>query len=650
MAETTLTSAELLALARRQNSLVPLVMVTLPKPEDAVAAAQRALAEIRPEVARRTTGTLVYPDAKEPCKAGAFADDIGASKSSEFDPNHCLISGGPWVRPVLERAIDCSRAGEDLVWGSLITKAQTQLRALAMAPPAKDAGWQLKLDYFEAVMELCDVVLQGTNLPPGSIPSFLAWAVGIQTPTEEVSADFSKNNLLARGSDVAQYQSINLLNTIIRSTPADQNRYGSRPFWLRGSLTGWNYSTPGFNWDTTPIFAPPRVVPSYYASGGFGWAPWISANSRYQKITQGEVLPFAQGFFGCNAGQSYQLSSMAYSKQNWGQDWVGATCVGSGCGLHRFVLPSQVLEKLVAGSTTDDGKAEQALRRAMTMSPHDILKLIFQETGTSNRRVAAWSFDRIYKLTWYGMPEPARTIDDVRAVETVGGHYYVMAAADWARFVGSLNTGALMQKAAIEYLTRAKKVVEQLALRGLPVDLKPTDIEAMIAAVQATKAAERMAIIGAMSSVFQIMGGVAGAIMQLVSTVVLGGFLEFLNSSVPPSGREDFALLLQPFALRSPSKDTPVCSFNPEADGGAQGLVTQFMPRFAGGGGNLFDIATGQNPPPPAPVALADAAAAQDQAILTLLGRETKQRKAIYIGAAVGVAAIGGAVLWKYLR
>jgi hypothetical protein len=152
-----------------------------------------------------------------------------------------------------------------------------------------------------------------------------------------------------------------------------------------------------------------------------------------------------------------------------------------------------------------------------------------------------------------------------------------------------------------------------------------------------------------MASVFQIMGGIAGTIMQVVTTIVLGGFLEFLNSSKPPSGQADFSLLMQPFALRSPPKDS-ACSFNPQAEGGVENLVSQFTSRSLGGSGLLLDIAQGRNPPPPAPPALAAVTAAQEQALDELLVEETKQRKLIYWSAGIGLAAVGGAVLWKYLR
>ena len=641
-----------------------MMVVVVKTPTEVVREARAALNEMRPEIARRITGRLVFPDGKESCRAGAFADDIGAGKTSEFDPNHCLISGGPWIRPVLERDIPCTNAGEDLVWGSLIQKAQLHLRALAQFAPAKEDGWQLKLDYFTVVMELCDVVLQGTNLPPGSIPSFLAWAVGILTPEEfswrkwiepmpsidypgEWSNVFASNNRLAPAEDVNRFPSVVFLNAMAR-TSFSATQFGDRPFWLRGSSTVYGAAKPGFNWDTTPVFAPPMIVPSYYASSGFGWASWISVNSRFQKIVQGEVAPFAQGFFGCNVGQSYPLKGIAYSKQNWGQDWVNSTCVGSACGMHRFVLPSQVLEKIVPGSTTDRGKAEQALRRAMTMPPNDVLKLIFQETGTSTRRVAAWSFDRIYKLTWYGMPEPARTIDDVRDVQSVGGHFYVMRAQDWAKFIGELDVPALVSKAALEYLTRAKKVVEQLAARGLPVDLKPADIQAMISSVEQVKAGERMAIIGALGSVFQIMGGIVGTIMQLVATAVLGGFLEFLNSSKPPSGQADFSLLLQPFAMRSPGKQT-TCSFDPSAEGGAQRITTAFIPTGFGGTGQLFDLSQGRNPPPPAPNGLRNLTAAEENALENLLV-EGRDKKRLFWAAGIGAVILGGAALYRYLK
>ena len=622
------------------------VLVTIKTPEQTLTEARVALNEMRPEIARRTTGVLIYPDGKEPCKAGAFADDIGAAKTSEFDPNHCLISGGPWVRPVLERNITCQNAGEDLVWGSLIQKAQTHLKALATRPPELTAGWELKLDYVNVVLELCDIVLQGTNLPPYAVQTWLSWAVGV----DRGDASESKASRLAPAADTQGYPSIAFLDKVI-SRPNDSfvAQFGQRPFWLRGR-GGFGPQTPGFNWDTTPIFAPPVLKPTYFAADGFGWAPWISANSRFQKIVQGEVTPYAQGFFGANAGQSHMLSNIAYSKQNWGRDWVFSTCIGSDCGMHRFVLPAKVCERLVAGSTTDRGKAEQALRKAMTMPPHDLMRMIFQETAliTPDALLKAWSFDRIYKVTWYGMPEPARTIDEVREVRTLSAQFYVMRAQDWAKWCGNMNTAAVLQAAALEYLTKAKKVVETLAARGLPVDLKPTDIQAMISSVEATKAGERMAVVAGLSSVFQIMGGIAGAIMQLVATAVLGGFLEFLNSSKPPSGQADFGLLLQPFALRSPGKQT-ICSFDPTAEGGAQGIVSNFIPMGYGGTGQLFDLSQGRNPPPPAPEALRELSASDAQALEDLVVAARSNRRLMW-GLGIAGVLLGGALVFRNLK
>src|SRR5690606_16250852 len=107
--------------------------------------------------------TFIYPDGKTPCPGGPNGDNIGAAKAHELDPAHCLMNGGPWVRPLLERDIKCEDAGTDLVWGDLIERSQTLLRRLAVAKPANDATWQTKFDYFEAVMTLSNIVLQGMN-------------------------------------------------------------------------------------------------------------------------------------------------------------------------------------------------------------------------------------------------------------------------------------------------------------------------------------------------------------------------------------------------------------------------------------------------------------------------------------------------------
>lgn len=616
---------------------------TRPTPDSVLATAKAMLLAMRPTVIARTTGTLVYPDAKTPCPAGAYADDIGAGKTTELDPNNCLMSGGPWIRPIQIRNIDCANAGTDLVWGDLIPKAQQQLLLLSYYPPAQGAAASMKLEYVETVLELCDVVLQGMNLTPYEISSWGTWAIGLSDVT--TSADTARNNRLAPSGDAGGFDGLRVFDQIRRSGDSQaslftRQGFGGRPWW---TVPGGYCPGPGKNWDTLPIFAPPIVEPTFFAKNGFGWAPWISANSRYAKICAGEVGPYAPGFFGTNCGQSYEISDVAMSKQNWGQDWV---CPGS--TVYRYALPAHVLDSLKAGAANDRGKANDALRAAMAMDPHDLMKLVFEQTNTMAPAdvTKGWSFDRAYKISQYSMPEPARTIDDIRDVRVCGAQLYVLRARDWASWVAGLNVPAVLGEAVIRYLKGVKSVLGKLAERGIASDIKPSDIEAMIESAQQAASAERMAIIGGAASVFQIMGGLIGTIMQLVATAVLGGFLEYLNSSVPPSSRQDYDLLIQPFCLRSPPDNT-TCSFNPESEGGVERLRAGFTPRELGGGGALWNIAQGR-PPPPAPSALMDSVHARENGLLDLLGGA--RSRGLLIGAAIGLAAVGGALLWRRLR
>jgi hypothetical protein len=639
-----------LAIRAMQQGAVPTAVVaqalraTRPTPDSVLAAAKTMLLSMRPTVIERTTGTLVYPDGKTPCPAGQWADDIGAGKTTELDPNNCLMSGGPWVCPIVVRNIDCANAGRDLVWGDLIPKAQQQLLLLSYYPPSQSASASMKLEYVETVMELCDVVLQGMNLTPYEISSWGTWAIGLSDVM--TSADRARQERLAPSGDAGGFAGLRIFDQIRRSGDSntslfERQGFGGRPWWHRGPLAAWD--APGNNWDTLPIFAPPVVEPTFFAKDGFGWAPWISANSRYAKICSGEVAPYAQGFFGTNCGQSYAISTVAMSKENWGQRWAGP-----GYTVYRYALPARVLDSLKAGALGDRGKAGDALRAAMILDPHELMRLVFEQTTNMapSDVTKGWSFDRVYKVSKESLPEPARTIDDIREVRVCGAQLYVLRARDWASWVAGLNVASILGEAAIRYLKSVRTVIGKLAVRGIASDIKPSDIEAMIASAEQAASAERMAIIGGAASVFQIMGGLVGTIMQLVATAILGGFLEYLNSSVPPSSRQDYDLLLQPFCLRSPPGNT-ACSFNPEAEGGAERLRAGFTPRELGGGGALWNIAQGRSPPP-APGALTDSVQARENGLLDLLGG--KKSRGLLIGAAIGLAAVGGALLWRRLR
>ena len=595
----TATSAEATrrAAAARQSFVTP----TRATPTQVVAAARATLREIKGILPERLTGTVVYPDGKAPCPAGPYGDDIGAGKTHELDPNHCLTSGGPWVAPLLERPIDCSNPSEELLWLDLIARVQPHLRALAALPPRITAMAEEKVDYVQTVMELGQILALGCNVSQ----RFL----GVAASDEETRPEWTQ--IVERG--LPQYE---------QSPPQDDDRYLS-------------------------MATLPMVGPSFFVSGGsMGWSYWGSDHGIFQSLVKGEIEAFQGGWFAPNSGFTKPLFKIAR------RDFTGRLMYREPY-TRRLPLPGVLLEMLEPGARRDRGAAERALRQALRMAPKARLLAIARSTNSlpPMSTASGWSFDRIYKLLYHGLPEPARTIDTVRACRVYGINFYVQQAYRWATALGRLDVSAVLVDSALAYLQKAKTIVEALDARGLPIALRPSDIQALIGQIQNTQREEAAGMLAVGAGVLSLMGPF-GAIAAAVATVVLGGFMEFLRSSVPPSSQADFALILQPYALRSTPKDSP-CSFNPESEGGVGRIFTEFLSRSAGGSGRLWDVTRGIAPPD-APDALRTLSQEEmDRLLAGLLGGGVGGSGAApaWLPWALGAGAIvGGALVVKKLR
>lgn len=602
-----------------------------------------AIRSMRPKIAARVAGEVVYPDGKDPCPGGPNGDDIGAAKAHELDPAHCLLGGGPWVRPVLERNVACEHAGTDLVWADLIGQSQSLLRRLAASPPRITDTWEVKFSYFESVMILCNVVYQGMNIAPLWFEtskylsgSYARWPGEVNPrPTRwrfapRGTAAFAASSGIA---DEKQAAADAARRSFMEDHLADKDR--------------WRFAFQ-YVWPDLPVNVIPRVMPTFYAQEGMGWAPWVVEESRYSKVMRGEIGAFAPGFFGANAGQGYSPYVCGWNDGT--HSCNSFTGVGEGLAFsraHRFALPDVAWKRISADPT-------QALIQAFSATdPRETMRSFFEltaspasssgrpvvhATGASDPRGRLFqgrSFDRIFRLMFRSTPEPARTIDTVSTVWVPGGDFYVLRAQEWASYVGGLDVARTMNQAAISYLGKASSVVATLNSKGIRPDISVTEIETLISQLRSVESQARSATIGAVGSAAAAIpvGGQVLGVVAAIATIVTGGYLDFVSSTFSPVMSEGFQLLLQPLTLRSPSSDY-ACTFNTGAAGGAQRILFQFQPRLLGGGGKLWDLSQGRNPPPDFPPGSAPSCP-------TGGCDSAGKSKAPLVAAGVGVLALG---------
>lgn len=134
-------------------------------PAAALLEMERALADIRPEVGRRTQGVFVRMDGKGNCNAGPFGVDWGYSKTHPADPINCIRNRDRVLPPVNRVNVPCDSL-EDLFWPDIFARCQDALRSAIAGKPGTDEHWAIQANWTRRVMELVSIAYEATNIQP----------------------------------------------------------------------------------------------------------------------------------------------------------------------------------------------------------------------------------------------------------------------------------------------------------------------------------------------------------------------------------------------------------------------------------------------------------------------------------------------------
>lgn len=113
----------------------------------------------------RSRGKLVYPDNRKPCACGPNQDDAEVGKTWFGDANRCLKLEAPLVAPVISSLTPCDNLGS-LWWPDVYAQARGVIRELLAAPPTPSTPADTTVQWIDAVLTLCSVMVSATNVSP----------------------------------------------------------------------------------------------------------------------------------------------------------------------------------------------------------------------------------------------------------------------------------------------------------------------------------------------------------------------------------------------------------------------------------------------------------------------------------------------------
>ena len=588
-----------------------------------------AAKELERELRALAPGQVVYSDGKTPCPAGPWADDCLVAKDHPADPNHCLLSGGPWVKPLLELPTGCETPGMQLVPLAIGARAQDMLRELLMDRPGATHTLDEKRSWFWTVMRLGSIVGLSTNLSPfwfGQVPNHELY------PSPEALA-------VAEGDR---------WDTANRAAYEFRWVYGSTraPEWAPPAEQDWMGIQNGVEpMDRRAVVRPIVTTPYFGAMTSLGWNHGATpAGSLYEQMLKVQSLAYFGGGYGCNAGQAVirgagggtEISNPSEIKQRSGM------LPGYG-----FAFPSAMVAAADPAAFNDKDRAKTQCQRLAGLSPDQQLALIFEATNDAEAHFVHgwyWADINIVGRYWTGFPTPIGAFREQRWERCWAptAAFFLERAEAFARWWASLPLPQVVQRAVVAYIGDLEGKLVQLTARGIPTAITPSQLRELRDAVAAQSLNEGTSITAAGVAIAGALNGIVGTVLSVVN-VLLAGIFSLWQSLNNPANSSEFALVPQPLVMRTPRLDT-VCSFSPERAGGIGSLHLDFTDVTRWGAAPLRELAEGRD----APEALRNAANNPCAWLSVVAGLQPKRTNwGPY--AAAGIVAVGAAVLWRWL-
>ncbi len=546
-------------------------------------------AQLRAEVlARVNGGVLVRLDGKRPCTAGKWGNNYGATRETQLDPGWCSRSRDRNLPPILRLPVRCEDL-DTLFWPDIYARCQAALSRAVANKPAPTERWEARASWTRHVMELASIALESTNIQP--IFLFPAkWA--------------TEHPYKAQGGD--------------------------------GFLVDWGLPTSGFTSD-----------------GRHPDERW-TANEQTLRRMGGCIPADVHAFFDAWSARTSLTLSGALGLVHFGSESLGYTA--------QNYIPAMLAGSLISDNSqtimalrgnhdpwTSTGFPEQDPEelypaKLPVLPVQTLLGMLPREQVMG----AAPNMDAILQreLAFRGAPmanfmtalfgtaagpaafirtlSPRFPVDaqGFRASVTPNAQFYVDLAEVWARVIVQRPMADLVSDSTLFWLINHHTYFKRVY--GDAVKLTTEEVRALADAIAASRATLLRAGLGVGGQIVNLLSPIAGAIMGQVANMVTDAMVQYLS----------YPELPRPLFRRVSTNQG--CDLSGGGAGGTEAawrdIAAQQLAREAAG---------------------RRADGSRDDALMQLIasGRSSGSAgdKTLYYAAGAGLAAVGVAVLWKYL-